>query len=141
MLSRCCGITWLLLHGLKVFWSSSAPWCTNRAGVCLCYQCPPTSQESRHDQHRQLDGSSGRPTLTFTLTPDNYPRGKILPQMQTYPSSVHGQKSIRVFSPHLVQLRFRSKAIVFVQLRAEFSLCFGMQTDSKLKTHKRTWRD
>lgn len=102
---------------------------------------PPPSQESRHGQHRQLDDSSGRPTLTFMLTPDNYPRGKILPQMQTYPSSVHGQKSIRVFSPHLVQLRFLSKAIVFVQLRAEFSLCFGMQTDSKLKTHKRTWRD
>lgn len=76
---------------------------------------------------RQLGGSKGQSTLTFTSTPDNYPCRKILPQMQTYHFNIQRQKSI-LFSLNLVQLRFHSKDIVFVQLRAEFSLCFGVQS-------------
>lgn len=46
---------------------------------------------------------------------------EILPQMQTYRSSVHGQKPIIVFSLNLVRWHFHSKYMVFVQLRAGFS--------------------
>lgn len=130
MLWLCCDGIWLFLQGLKVFWYCSAHWFGSQTGLahnhCTASTLPPPTSQSV-PKCRQLGGSKGQSTLTFTSTPDNYPCRKILPQMQTYHFNIQRQKSI-LFSLNLVQLRFHSKDIVFVQLRAEFSLCFGVQS-------------
>lgn len=114
-------------------------WCTNRSG-CACQACmqctnccaastlPPPTSQSLPNAHSWLEARDSPlwpllPHLTIIHGEKFSLRCKPIIH-----SIVHRQRSIILLSLNLVQLRFHSKEIVFVQRRAEFSLCFGVHS-------------